>query len=76
MSKKKRVKNTYLIIEHSGGRTFCYIEDPAHHRAAERSRQDEGLSRVDIGVLDNDCDIEQSMGSETYIVVPIGTHGG
>ena len=76
MSERKSKKTAHLVIEHSSGRVFCYREDPIHHKAAERSRREDGLSRVDIGVLDDDCDIGQSMRPDTYTVVPIGPCGG
>lgn len=61
----------YFIVEHSGGRIFCYREDSDHHKVAEASRAEDGLVRVDASILDMDCDIGQSMPENSYMVISL-----
>lgn len=69
-AKVKQQPNMYVIVEHSDGRPYCYREDGEHHPKAEASRREQGLKRVDVELLDSDCDIFTSLPEGSYIVMP------
>jgi hypothetical protein len=49
------MKNYIVVTKDSSGRSYCAVEDPQHHLAAEASRILDGYMRVHQSFLDDEC---------------------
>jgi len=49
------MKNYIVVTKDSSGRSYCAVEDPQHHLAAEASRILDGYMRVHQSCLDDEC---------------------
>lgn len=65
----------FIVIERSD-RMYAYVEEGEHHAIAELSRVKDGMKRVACEVLDHECDLQECLKNNSYIVVELKDENG